>query len=156
MIPEAELIRKEVILRKMDFPASVSLTKNSLLRWCALSTGFISPKESRDKGLIILDALFVLLFTKKENPTTLEIQSYIKEKTKADFSEKLIRYHLNRLIDLGTLSRDGLKYKINPAPNSDNRNSLADSFDYWVKKEINEELAKTKTALEKLQDAYKK
>ena len=53
MIPEAELIRKEVILRKMDFPSNISLTKNSLLRWCALSTGFISPKESRDKGLII-------------------------------------------------------------------------------------------------------
>ena len=97
-----------------------------------------------------------MIFTKKEKPTTLDIQSFIKEKTKADFSEKLIRYHLNRLIEFGVLSRDGLKYKINPAPNSDDRTSLADSFDYWVKKEINEELAKTKTALEKLQEAYKK
>lgn len=156
MIPEAELIRKEVIVRRMDFPSSVSLTKNSLLRWCALSLGFISPKETRDKGLLIIDSLFVFLFTKKENPTTLDIKNYLKEKSKIDLSEKLIRYHLNRLIDLGIIVRDGLKYKINPSPNSEKRDSLAESFDAWVAKEIQKEMIQTKNALEKLQEAYSK
>lgn len=156
MIPEAELVRKEVIVRKMDFPSSVSLTKNSLLRWCALSLGFISPKETRDKGLLVLDSLFVFLFTKKENPTTLDIKGYLKEKHKAEMSEKLIRYHLNRLIELGIIERDGLKYKLNPSPFSDERTSLAESFDAWVSKELEKELKQTKSALEKLQEAYSK
>lgn len=156
MIPEAELVRKEFIIRKMDFPSNVSLTKNSLLRWCALSIGFISPKETRDKGLLILDSLFVYLFTKKESPTTLDLKSYLKEKHKADLSEKLIRYHLNRLIDLGFLERDGLKYKLNPSPSSDKRDSLAESFDAWFIKELTSELESTKGALDKLQEAYSK
>lgn len=156
MIPEAEFIRKEVIIRKMDFPSSVALTKNSLLRWCALSLGFISPKETRDKGLLILDALFYFLFTRKENPTTLDLKSFLKEKHKADMSEKLIRYHLNRVIELGIITRDGLKYKLNPSASSDKRDSLGESFEHWVAKDISKELDQTKNALEKLQEAYSK
>ena len=63
---------------------------------------------------------------------------------------------MNRLIDLGILVRDGLKYKINSAPNNDKRDSLAESFEVWVVKEFTKEMNQTKIALEKLQEAYSK
>lgn len=154
MLPEGELVRKEVTIRELDFPPQVALTKNSLLRWCALSLGLIMPNETRDKGILIIDALFTFLFSKKQQPTTLEIQEFIKEKHAAEMSEKLIRYHLNRLIDLQIITRDGLTYKINPSPTSENRDALGDSFDAWVRKGVEQEMAKTSTALAKLQKMY--
>ena len=156
IIPEAELIRKELILRQLDLPASVTLTKKSLLRWCCLSLGLISPKETRDKGFLVFDALFTSLFTKKQAPTTLEIKAFIMEKNSVDMSEKLIRYHLNRIIDLGFIVRDGLVYKINPSPTSEMRDSLKESFNAWTKKMVEEETKKIADALEKLQKSYEK
>ena len=156
MIPEAELVRKEFTVCEIDFPESVSLTKNSLLRWCSLSLGLITKNESRDKAFIVLDALFTLLFTKKQAPTTLDLQAQIKSKTKVEMSEKLIRFHLNKLIDLGLLERKTNKYYINPAPDSEKRNSLAESYSVWVAKKIEAEMDKTKKALAKLQAKYEK
>ncbi|MEI7960863.1 MAG: hypothetical protein WCI04_00860 [archaeon] len=154
MIPEAELIRKEYILRQIDFGASVALTKKSLLRWCCLSLGLISPNETREKGFLVFDALFYFLFTKKQSPTTLEIRDYIKEKSSIEMSEKLIRYHLNRVIELGVIQRTGLTYSINPSPTSDQRNSLKEAFNEWTKKSVEKELSTISNALEKLQKSY--
>ncbi|VVB76443.1 Uncharacterised protein [uncultured archaeon] len=156
MIPESELIRKEVIVRQIDLPSSVTLTKKSLLRWCTLSLGLISPKESRDKGFLVFDALFTFLFTKKSAPTTLDVKAFIKEKSGVEMSEKLIRYHLNRLIELGILTRDGLVYKINPSPTSEARSSMKESFNSWAKKPLEKNLEEIALALEKLQNAYEK
>ena len=154
MIPEAELVRKEFTVCEIDFPESVSLTKNSLLRWCSLSLGLITKNESRDKAFIVLDALFTLLFTKKQAPTTLDLQAQIKSKTKVEMSEKLIRYHLNRLIEIGVLERQGIKYRINPSPSSEKRDSLKESFDHWFKKEVEKQFSEISLALEKLQKSY--
>jgi hypothetical protein len=154
VIPEAELIRKEFVLRQLDLPASVTLTKKSMLRWCCLSLGLISPKETRDKGFLVIDSLFHYLFTKKQNPTTLEIKAFIMEKNSVDMSEKLIRYHLNRVIDLGIVARDGLVYKINPSPTSEARDSLKESFNAWTRKQLEEETKKIADSLEKLQKMY--
>ena len=154
MIPESELIRREFILRQVDLPSSVSLTKKSMLRWCCLSLGLISPKETREKGFLVFDALFTFIFTKKQNPTTLEVKDYIKEKNSVDMSEKLIRYHLNRLIELGLIQREGLQYKINSSPTSEERNSLKESFNAWTKKQLDEETKKISDALEKMQKMY--
>jgi len=156
MIPEAEFIRKEFILREMDFPESVALTRKSLLRWCSLALGLISPKETREKGFLVLDALFHFLFTKKQHPTTLDLHEYIKEKNKTEMSEKLIRYHLNRLIELGVLQRKANKYSINPSPTSEKRDSLKESFNAHVKKKVDTELEQVGEALEKLQKLYAK
>ncbi len=154
MIPEAELIRKELILRNLDLPDSVLLTRKSLLRWTCLSLGLISPKETRDKALLIYDSLFTLIFSKKESPTTLEIQAHIKEKTTVLFSEKIIRYHLNRLIALGFLQRKGLNYSINPNPKSEHRNSLKESFNAWLREPLVKDLDNIENALEKMQKLY--
>ncbi len=156
MIPEAEFIRKDYCIREMDFPESVGMTKNSLLRWCCLSLGLISPNETRDKALKVFDALFYFLFTKKESPTTLEIQSQIKEKHSFEISEKLIRYHLNHLIELNILIRKKGKYLINPSPSSERRDSLKDSFNSWFSEQIKKEVEKTGNSLEKLQEIYSK
>ncbi|VVB74797.1 Uncharacterised protein [uncultured archaeon] len=137
-------------------PSSVTLTKKSLLRWCTLSLGLISPKESRDKGFLVFDALFTFLFTKKSAPTTLDVKAFIKEKSGVEMSEKLIRYHLNRLIELGILTRDGLVYKINPSPTSEARSSMKESFNAWAKKPLEKNLEEIALALEKLQNAYEK
>ncbi len=156
MIPEAELVRKEFTVRKIDYPSSIELTKNSLLRWVCLSLGLISKNESRDKGIVIIDAFFTLIFSKKINPTTIDVQNYIKEKTKVEMSEKLIRYHINRLIELELFVRKNNKYYINPSANSENRKSLSESYENWVKKSVEEELIVTKNAINKLQESYEK
>lgn len=156
MIPEAEYIRSELSIRKMDLPDSVKLTKKSLLRWCCLSLGLLSPNESRDKALLVYDALFTYLFKKKQAPTTLDIKEFIKEKSSTEMSEKLIRYHLNRLIALGIVAREKTKYKINPSPDSEQRNSMKDSFNAWVKEPAEKELNKVSNSLESLQELYSK
>lgn len=156
MIPEAELIRKEYIVRQIDFPESVSLTKKSMLRWCCLSLGLISPKETRDKGFLVFDALFTFLFTKKNLPTTLDIKAFIKEKNSVEMSEKLIRYHLNRVIDLGLIAREGIHYKVNSSPTSEMRDSLKESFNAWARKNLEIEMDKISLALEKMQKSYEK
>ena len=154
MIPEAELVRKDFLVRQLDMPPSIGLTQKSLLRWVTLSLGLISKNESRDKGFLVFDALFHFLFTKKTNPTTLDVQARIKEKNKLEMSEKLIRYHLNRLISVGIIERDGLKYKVNPAPNSEKRNSLKESFEHWFKKEMDKQTDDIGNALDKMQKSY--
>ena len=156
MIPEAELVRGEFLIRQLDLPPSVGLTKKSLLRWVALSLGLISKNESRDKGFLVLDALFYFLFTKKNSPTTLDIQGRIKEKNKIEMSEKLIRYHLNRLIETNIIKRKELKYSVNPAPSSEKRDSLKESFEYWFKKELEKQADQIGIALEKMQKSYEK
>ena len=156
MIPEAEFIRKEFVLRQMDLPDSVLLTKKSLLRWTCLSLGLLSPKESRDKALLVFDSLFYFIFSEKENPTTLELQKRIREKNSVEMSEKLIRYHLNRLISLGILQRKKTQYLINPSPSSEQRNSLKESFSAWVKKPADDEFERISNALDKLQSLYAK
>lgn len=156
MIPEAEFIRREFTICEMDFPESVALTKKSLLRWCCLSLGLISKNESRDKVIAIYDLLFTALFKKKENPTTLEIMDELKNKYKIETSEKLIRYHINRLIELNIIKRKNNKYYINPSQSSDKRNSISESYKAHVVKQIEKELTKTASALDKLQESYSK
>ncbi|MDD3160263.1 MAG: hypothetical protein PHQ98_04800 [Candidatus ainarchaeum sp.] len=154
MIPEAELIRKEFIIRELDTPPSISMTKKSLLRWVCLSLGLISKNETRDKGFLVFDSLFNFIFSKKINPTTLDLQASIKEKYNIEMSEKLIRYHLNRIIDLGLLKRENNKYYINSSPVSENRNSISESFSEWTKPLVEKEIKKITVKLSELEKAY--
>lgn len=154
MIPEAELIRKEYIIREIDYSQSIEMTKKSLLRWCCLSLGLISKNETRDKAFLAFDALFHFLFTKKTNPTTLDIQGEIKKKYKENMSEKLIRYHLNRLINLNLIKRKNNKYFLNPSPTSEKRQSLSESYKAFVEEQVKKEMEKTAKTLEKLQEKY--
>jgi len=153
--PEAGLVRKTFIIKKMDLPPSVQLTKRSLLRWFAISFGLLSEQESRDTVLNVLDALFNFLLAKKQNPSTLEIQAYISEKYHKKISEKLLRYHLNRLIALELLQRKQNRYFLNNSPSSE-PNNIVESFNFWIKKPVDDSLDGIAMALEKIADSYKK
>ncbi|RLG70948.1 MAG: hypothetical protein DRO04_00840 [Candidatus Iainarchaeum archaeon] len=152
-LPESAFVRKDFMLRQLDFPPEVRLTKKSLLRWFALALGLISLQESRTSCLDVLDALFTLTLNKKMAPTTLDIQNFIKEKYNKEISEKLIRYHLSKLISLELLQRKKNRYYWNNAPNAE-KNNLAEAFEYWVGKGIKETLQNTKDALKLLVEKY--
>jgi len=154
-IPEAGLVRKTFVIKKMDLPPSVQLTKRSLLRWFALSFGLLSEQESRDTVLNVLDSLFHFLLTKKQNPTTLELQSYISTKFHKKVSEKLLRYHLNRLIALELLQRKSNKYFLNNSPHAE-PGDLVESFNAWVKQPANSAMDDIASVLAKLSTSYKK
>jgi len=154
-LPESGLVRKTFTLKRMDLPPSVQLTKRSLLRWFALSFGLISERESRDTVLNVLDALFFFLLKRNQNPTTLEVQAYINDKYHRKIGEKLLRYHLNRLIQLELLQRKQNRYFLNNHPYLEQGN-LAESFNYWIKRPVNESLDDISKVLEKISSSYKK
>lgn len=153
--PESSLVRKSYIIRQMDLPPSVQLTKRSLLRWFALSFGLISSGESRSTVLLVLDALFSMLLTQKKNPSTVEIQQYIKAKFQKNISEKLIRYHLNRMIDSGPIVRRKAKYFVNNHPYAEPDN-LHESFNHWIKQPVNASMQDIENVLKKLNESYAK
>jgi len=152
--PEASLVRKTFVLRQMDLPPSVTMTKRSLLRWFALAFGLISERESRQTVLNVLDSLFYFLISKKQSPSTIDIQSFLLEKHNQRVSEKLIRYHLNRLIQVELLVRKQRKYVFNNHPYSE-PNSLKDSFSHWIKQPVNNSMNEIERVLEKLAESYK-
>ncbi|MDD5148610.1 MAG: hypothetical protein PHH08_04065 [Candidatus ainarchaeum sp.] len=153
--PESGLVRKTFIIRQMDLPPSVKLTKRSLLRWFALSFGLISSGESRNTVLLVLDALFSLLLAAKAPPSTTDIRDFIKAKYQNKISEKLIRYHLNRLIDSGMLVRRKARYFINNNPYAE-PNNLKESFAHWFKQPANTAMNDIEAVLVSLSEAYGK
>ncbi len=153
--PESELVRKTFTLKQMDLPPSVQLTKRSMLRWFAMSFGLLSEQESRDTVLNVLDSLFYFLLFKKQNPSTIELQTYISDKYSKKISEKLLRYHLNRLITLEFVQRKRNRYFLNNNPSTEH-DDLVESFNFWVKKPVNESLDGIGLVLGKISDSYKK
>ncbi len=153
--PESDLVRKTFVLRKMDLPPQVLLTKKSLLRWIALSLGLISENESRSSLINILDAFFFFLFSKKSSPSSKEIKSFLEKNRGISVSEKLVRYHLNRLCGLGIVSHSLGRYSLNPAPEAE-RDSLSDSFAHWFGGDLSGTVSSVERALGKLQGAYEK
>ncbi len=154
-LPESELVRKTFTIKRMDLPPSVQLTRRSLLRWFALSFGLISEKESRDTVLLVLDSLFFFLLKKGKNPATFDIQERIKSKYGRAVSEKLLRYHLNRLISLDLLKRKQNRYLLNSAPYAEKGN-VVESFSHWVKRPVNDSLDDIARVLGTLSDSYKR
>ncbi|MDO8627218.1 MAG: hypothetical protein Q7K42_02025 [Candidatus Diapherotrites archaeon] len=151
---EANLVRRTFTVRDMDFPPEVKLTKRSLLRWFALATGLISENESRDTVFDILDAVFFLCLKKKETPTTLELQACIKEKTGKKVSEKLLRYHANRLVEIGFVRKKNNRFMINNAPEGEALD-LKSAYAFWVSQAISKTTANTEKVLGYLAEKYR-
>jgi hypothetical protein len=124
-----------------------------LLRWFALSSGWISEQESRQTVLDVLDALFYYHLSKKASPSVPDIVLYIKEKTGEEISEKLLRYHLKRLTDSLFLIRDKQHYRFNPAPNGDPNDVIA-SYNYWISQSVHKSTQTIENALEDLSKTY--
>ena len=152
VFPEAELIRKTITIRQMDFPPEIAMTKRSLLRWFALSFGLISEKESRSTILDVLDAFFVFQVSKKNSPTTLEFLTYLQENQKK-IDEKLLRYHLKRLIDVGLVERKRGKLSFVSDPQAE-RNDIVKGFEYNIGKPVQNSVNSISNALGKLKEKY--
>jgi len=151
--PEAELVRNTYTIRAMDLPPNVKLTKRSMLRWFALSSGLITEKESRSTILDVLDALLYFHMKKSYQPITNDIRQHMKEQG-IEISEKLLRYHLRRLIDMGLIRRKKLKYFFNAAPNSD-PSDLKAGYSHHITRKVNSALAENEKTLEKLSSFYR-
>ena len=154
-LPEKEFVRRTFVVREMDFPPKIKMTRRSLLRWFALSFGLISEKESRSTVLDVLDALFFFIFSKKRAPSTKEIQLFVKQKTGKTISEKLLRYHLNKLIGFGLIQRKKNLYAFNDSPDSE-RGAFKESFEYWFSNSVQKALERNAKAFGDLAELYKK
>jgi predicted transcriptional regulator len=111
MIPEAGLIKRELVVRNMALTDDVRLTRKSLVRWIALSLGLISPNESRTIAIDVLDVL-LREFAQGKRPTTKEIYEKVGRKRKDPVSEKTVYYHLQRLAGMGLIQREKGQYFI--------------------------------------------
>lgn len=109
MIAESELIKTEIILRGLALPQEVLLTRASTLRWLALSLGLINPNESRTIIIDLLDALLHFHYANKR-PTTQDLVGKLSEKGLSEKNIKAIYYHLDRLRQLGLISREKGEY----------------------------------------------
>ncbi|HZX20144.1 MAG TPA: hypothetical protein VFF13_03970 [archaeon] len=151
--PEADFVRKSFTIRKMDFPPEVAMTKRSLLRWFALSFGLISPNESRSTVLDVLDGFFFFQVSKNYSPTTYELLDHMKEQQKK-IDEKLLRYHLKRLIDVGLVERRKGKLSFVNSPNADPKD-IVSGFNHNIAVPLHESVSNISVALEKLNEKYK-
>jgi len=151
--PESELVRTTFIIRAMDFPPNIAMTKRSLLRWFALSTGLISEKESRSTILDVLDVLFHFQVSKGIAPTSNDILLLMNEHGKK-ISDKLLRYHLKRLVDLGLIQRKKRHYSFANAPDAE-RSDICAGFGHNITKNVNSSLAQIETVIGKIVESYK-
>jgi len=104
-IPEAKLIKSEIVLRDMDLSDEVKMTRKALIRWLALSLGLISKKESRQSIVSVLEALMYYHLKEKKEPNYQDLVDYF-QKNNVQMNEKTIRYHLTQLRKSGVLEED--------------------------------------------------
>jgi len=152
--PERELIRKTFVVREMDLPPSVLMTKKSMVRWFALSFGLISEKESRDTILEILDLLFSFNFSKGRGAEAEEIYAELKKKG-VNVSDKLVRYHLKNMADLGLLEKRGRKYFFCSSSEGE-KDDVKKGFEEKVVKKIDESASRISNVLGKIAESYKR
>ncbi len=143
-MPESRLIRSETIIRDMQLTEEVKMTRNSLVRWLALSTGLISPKESRRNMIQVLEALLYFSFEGRE-PDVQEILERINEGSHKT-NEKALRYHLLVLKKKGLLEHSRGKYRFIVPPDATDT-EVATSFEYLYRQRSAEAFARIREAL---------
>lgn len=161
MIPEAELIEKEIVLRQLKLPPDVKMARSSLLRWFSLSLGLISPEETRQTAFLVLDAFLHATFTVKRPPTTLELKEICDRnrlaitgsKGSLNISEKLIRYHMGKLIELGLVERKSNRYFLSK-PSFSTPNDYSALFEEIFKKKAEEAVTRSSKAFQELVKSY--
>ena len=151
-LPEADLIRSEIVLRDMQFLSEVKLTKKSLIRWLALSLGLISPNESRTLILDILEAMFKFHFSASE-PTMHEVISEV-QRINSGANSKAIRYHMGQLKKSGMLARVKGRYRFALSPSQESR-ELGPALEYLYITSARNSLEKAKKALGALEQTYR-
>lgn len=153
--PEKDLVQKSFLLRKLDFPPSIKMTKKSLLRWIALSIGIVSENESRSSGLSVLDSLFYLLFVKKIPATVQEISALVEKRSGKKISSRLIYYHLSYLSEIGLIRKTKNGFVFNYSPSAD-VNDIKAGLHHNLKSELEAIVEQVSLALEELSHSYNK
>lgn len=146
MVPEKELIKREYVVRDLRLPSDTKLTRQSLLRWICLSLGLLSPGESRQSILPIMDS-FIVFQLRGTAPSVAELAE------KSGQPEKTVRYHLNRLVALGIAEEHKRKYRFTPDASS-NSLSLAKTFHEHYTQSLTASLSSIESAFEELQRSY--
>lgn len=109
-LPEAKLIKSEIILREMQLTDDVKMTRKSLVRWLALSLGLVSPKESRLSVLNILEAILYYHLKEKRGASYDDLVEYFRTQG-IEMNEKTIRYHITQLRKSNILEDDRGSYR---------------------------------------------
>ena len=114
MLPESKFLKNEIIIRNLTIGPEVTMTRKAMIRYLALSLGLIYPNESRKLILDILEALFESHFTGAQSGIH-DIMSQLRANNPGELftqnSEKAVYYHLQKLTELGLLSRKKGKYR---------------------------------------------
>jgi hypothetical protein len=107
MIPESKYIRSEIVMRDMAIDSSVKLSRESLVRWLALSLGLIGENETRTHMIPLLE----VMIDAHVSGNGLELpEIYKKVNKKAEMDDKTVYYHLGRLKKAGFVSKKENKY----------------------------------------------
>lgn len=113
MIPEAELVKDEVLLRYLIISPDVKLSKKKQIRWLALSLGLISPGESRTLIIDVLEAILNRIdfpFTSDQIVEDVCKMRNVKTDDEIKRIDKAVRYHLTRLVKMGIIERKKRTY----------------------------------------------
>ena len=148
-IPEASLIQTEIVLREMLLTDEVKMTRKSLVRWLALSLGLISPKESRQSVLTLLEALLFYHLKEKKGPNYNDVIEYFKQQS-VEMNEKTLRYHITQLRKAGVLEDERSTYRF-AGFQGDN---LAQALEQIYKRRSDLAFSNIKTAMEVLQKMH--
>ncbi|MBS3060520.1 MAG: hypothetical protein J4432_03360 [DPANN group archaeon] len=159
-MPESEHVMRTFVIRDMELPRDVLLTKQSLLRWIALSLGIISENETRNTILPILDALLHFQVKEQKPASARQVKEYLdshgwgmrdKIGLESRVTEKAISYHLSKLVDRGILQQDKRKYSFARDPENPD---IAGFIDFYVKTNTGKSISRAKRAFEELRNLY--
>ncbi|MEM4598165.1 MAG: winged-helix domain-containing protein, partial [Candidatus Diapherotrites archaeon] len=101
----------------------------------------------------VIDALFYFLFSEKKKPTAEQIKKYLEEKKGIKTSERLVRYHLQKLIDMHIIERKNSCYCINAAPNAEREDFVA-ALEYHLRTEFEQTIKQIILGIGKLVEKY--
>ncbi len=102
MLSESRYVKSDIVLREMAIDSSVKLSRESLLRWLALSLGLVERNESRTNIIPLLDIL-IDAHVASEGLELMELHKRVNKKSKMD--DKTVYYHVNRLKKMGLVSK---------------------------------------------------
>ena len=158
-IPESKYVKRTITIREMELPQEVTLTKQSLLRWLALSVGLLTESESRNTLVPVMDALLYFQVNGKD-PSVAQIKDYLDEQDwgmrgkteEKPITEKAIRYHLGKLREVGFVESLGRKYRLARDPENP---TLEKTFAYVTKNNSMRSINQISAATKKLLETYK-
>ena len=150
MIPEAKLIKSEIVVRELSLPDDVLLARKSIIRWLALSLGLILPNESRT---LLLDIFDVLLESQLKNvqPTTKDIIEKLENNSSEKQNPKAVYYHLQKLTGMGILTRKKGRYCFGDG----NGERISDVFKDFYKNKTDSAFGNIEKALNRLESSHK-